>query len=136
MTLTVTLTEHSRNRLLGTFALHGVSKEYADPLYNYLVHGFHPGSFWTAVLANDFMAAIANSHPANTVPALKKVGTWLNDCLPRGTAWGSYEAFKQWLALSSQERRATLENLRLIHTGPDEIILLLKETPTAEPILW
>lgn len=130
------LTIHSRNRLLGTFALHEVPKEYADSLYNYLVHGFHPGSFWTAVLANDFMAAIGSSHPVNTIPALKTVGTWLSDYLPRGTAWGSYEAFKQWLELSPEERRSKLENLRLIHTGPDEVILLLKETPTAEPILW
>jgi hypothetical protein len=132
----INLTIHSRNRLLNTFALHGVSKEYADPLYNYLVHGFHPGSFWTAVLANDFMAAIGSSHPANTVPALKKVGTWLSDYLPEGTARGSYEAFKQWLELSPEERRATLESLRLIYPGPEEIILLLKETPTVEPVLW
>jgi hypothetical protein len=130
------LTWHSRNRLLNTFALHQVPKDFADPLYNYLVHGFHPGSFWTAVLSNDFMAAIAHSHPQNTVAALKKVGTWLSDYLPRGTAWGSYEASKQWLELSSTERRRTLEGLRLIYPGPEEVILLLKETPTVEPILW
>ncbi len=73
------LSKHSTNKLLEKFALHSVSKEYADPLFNYLVYGFNPGSFWTAALANDFMGAIAKSHPANTVNALKHVINWIYD---------------------------------------------------------
>lgn len=129
------LSEHSKNRLLNTFALHQVPKEYADPLMNYLVHGFHPGSFWTAVLANDFMAAIASSHPGNTVPALKNAVGWLMNTLP-SSIWGSPEAVAKWIELSVVDRRATLEGLRLIYKGEEEILLILQEAPTHEPHLW
>ena len=129
------LTEHSRNRLLNTFALHGVPNEYADPLMNYLVHGFHPGSFWAAVLANDFMAAIASSHPGNTVGALKKVVTWLNDSLEYGVAWGTPDAVEHWLKMTPEDRRSVLETNRLVYTEREEVILILKDTPTVEPIL-
>ena len=130
------LTPHSRNRLLSTFALHEVPKECADPLYNYLVHGFQPGSFWTAVLSNDFMAAIGSSHPANTVWALKNTVTWLNSTLEHGVAWGTPEAVQHWLQMTPNERRLVLESNRLVYTEREEVILILKDTPTVEPVLW
>ncbi len=130
------LTPHSQNRLLSTFALHEVPKEYADPLYNYLVHGFQPGSFWEAVLANDFMAAIGSSHPSNTVGALKRVVTWLNDTLEHGVAWGTPDAVQHWLKMTPENRRQVLETNHLVYTEYDEVILILKDTPTVEPILW
>lgn len=111
-------------------------REYADPLYNYLVHGFSPGSFWTAVLSNDFMAAIGSSHPANTVPALKKAVTWLNNTIEHGVAWGTPEAVQHWLQMTPEDRRLVLETNHLVYTGQEEVILLLKETPTVEPHLW
>ena len=129
------LTEHSKNRLMDTFAQWEVPKEFADPLYNYLVHGFHPGSFWYYVLINDFGRAILSSHPGNTVPALKNTVGWLTNTLP-STVWGSPEAVATWLELSTTDRRATLESLRLIYTGEEEVILILKDSPTNEPILW
>jgi len=130
------LTEYSRNRLLNTFALHEVPKEYADPLYNYLVHGFQPGSFWTAVLTNDFMAAIRSSHPANTVGALKRAVTWLNDTLEHGVAWGTQEAVQHWLQMTPEDRRSVLETNHLVYTEQEEVILILKDEPTREPVLW
>ena len=135
MSETVTLTEHSRNRLLNTFALHGVPNEYADPLYNYLVHGFQPGSFWTAVLANDFMAAIGSSHPANTVRALKRVVTWLNDTIEHSVAWGTPEAVQHWLQMTPEDRRQVLETNHLVYSVQEEVILILKDEPTSETIL-
>ena len=132
----MTLTEHSRNRLLNTFALHCVPKDFADPLYNYLVHGFQPGSFWTAVLSNDFMAAIGSSHPSNTVPALKRAVTWLNSTLEHGVAWGTPEAVQHWLLMTPEDRRKVLETNRLVYTEYDELILILKDQPTVEPVLW
>jgi hypothetical protein len=130
------LTWHSRNRLLNTFALHEVPKEYADPLYNYLVHGFQPGSFWTAVLSNDFARAIASSHPQNSVPALKRVVTWLNSTLEHGVAWGTREAVQHWLMMTPEDRRQVLETNHLVYTEQEEVILILKDEPTREPILW
>ena len=129
------LTVHSKNRLLSTFAQWDVAKDFADPLYNYLVHGFHPGSFWYNVLVNDFHRAILSSHPSNTVPALKKTVSWLTNTLP-DSVWGTPKAVATWLELPTDIRRATLESLRLIYTGEEEVILLLKETPTHEPHLW
>lgn len=129
------LTEHSKNRLLSTFARWEVPNDFADPLYNYLVHGFHPGSFWYCVLCNDFAKAILASHSSNTVPALKNAVSWLVNTLPR-SIWGSSEVIAEWLELSTQHRRARLESLDLIYTGEEEVILLLKGTPTHEPNLW
>jgi hypothetical protein len=130
------LTPYSRNRLLNTFAHWQVPKEYADPLYNYLVHGFQPGSFWTAVLANDFARAIQSSHPSNTVGALKAAVGWLNDTLEHGVAWGTPDAVDHWLQMTPEQRRLVLESNNLVYTEKDEVILILKDTPTHEPILW
>ena len=131
------LTNYSRNRLLDTFAKWDVARDYAEPLYNYLVHGFQPGSFWTAVLANDFQGAIMRSHPSNTVEALKAAVGWLNDTLEHGVAWGDYHAVEHWLReMTPDERRRVLESNNLVYTEKEEVILILKDTPTMEPILW
>ena len=92
------LGDYSRNRLLETFANWQVPREYAEPMFDYFVHGYSPGSFFTAVLANDFMRAMACSHPANSIPALKKLAGWIQDTAP-DMSWGSYEAVKEWIAL-------------------------------------
>lgn len=132
----MTLTTHSKNKLLETFSQYEVPKEYADPIFNYLVHGFHPGSFWNAVFANDFMRAMGSSHPANSVAALKKTVAWIMNNLHHGTTHGSYEIVEAWLKKTPEERRGTLEQLGLIYTEESEIILILKDTPTHEPHLW
>lgn len=131
------LTKYSKNRLLNTFAQWEVPKEYADPLYNYLVFGFYPGSFWAAALANDFQGAIMRSHPANTIGALKAAVGWLNDTLEHGVAWGDYHAVEHWLReMTPAERRSVLESNRLVYTEQEEMVLVLRDEPTHEPILW
>ena len=60
------LTPYSRNRILATFQQWDVPKDFAGPMYAYLVHGFGPGGCFTAVLANDFLSAVSRSHLANT----------------------------------------------------------------------
>jgi len=129
------LTKHSTNKLLNSLAQYSVSKEYADPLFNYLVYGFNPGSFWTAVLANDFLSAMAKSHPANNINALKNVGCWIINEMPY-KAYSSYQKVNDWSELSEDVRRAYLEEKKLIHTEKEEIVLILKDEPTVEPILW
>jgi hypothetical protein len=136
MTLTVTLTAHSKNRFMGTFAQYEVPKEYADPIFNYLVHGFHPGGFWNAVFANDFMGAMARSHPANSVAALKKTVSWIMNHLVNGTTHGSYEVVDTWLKKPVEERRDILEAVGLVYTEQTEILMILKDVPTHEPQLW
>lgn len=130
------LTEHSKNKLLKSLSLYEVPKDYAEPIYNYLVYGFAPGSFFTSVLANEFMDAISRSHPANTIGALKNLVCWILNELPEGVAYGSYAIVDEWLTMTEQQRRAVLEHRRLIYTEQEEIMLILKGEPTHEPHLW
>jgi hypothetical protein len=129
------LSEHSKNRLLETFALWKVPKEFADPMYNYLVYGFNPGSFFTAVLANDFAGAVQRSHPANTIEALKHLVGWIRDTIPI-MAQGSYQTLEEWTSLDKEQRRAVLEKRGLVFTVEDEMMLVLQGKHTVEPILW
>ena len=99
---------YSRNRLYETFTKWDVPRDFADPMANYLVYGYHPGGFFTALLANDFFAAIQSSHPSNTVEALKFLVGWINDCMPT-EAYSNYNRVSEWCRLSEDHRRAILE---------------------------
>jgi len=129
------VTKHSRNRFLDTLAHWRVPKDYADPIYNYLVHGFSPGSFFTSVFANDFATAMLRSHPANTVEALKTVAGWTQNNCPH-EAWGSYNKVSAWLIMSPAQRRQLLEGWNLVYTEQEEIMLTLRNSYTAEPVLY
>lgn len=120
---------------MDTFLKWEVPKDFADPMYNYMVFGFSPGSCFTGVLANDWASAIGSSHPANTVQAFKAVTGWMRDTLPLD-AYGSYEAVKFWLAITDSERRDYLERSRLIHTEKEETWLIIKGDPVNEPELY
>lgn len=130
------LSVHSKNRMMGTFSQYEVPKEYADPIFNYLVHGFHPGSFWNSVFANDFMSAIGRSHPANTVASLKKAVSWVMNYMVNGATHGSYEIVDEWLKKTPEDRREYLEAMGLVYTEKQEIVMILKEVPTHEVHLW
>lgn len=129
------LSDHSRNKLMETFVHWRVDKDFADPMYNYLVYGFSPGSCFTSVLANDFYGAITRSHPANTVEAFKSLAKWIHATVPP-MARGSYKSIDDWIRLTSDERRAVLEEARLIHTVEQETWAILKDEPTREPQFW
>ena len=119
----------SRNRMFRTFLSWNVPEDFAMPMYNYLVYGFSPGSFFTAVLENDFMKAIQRSHTGNTITALKALTGWIQDCMPC-QAYGSSYSVKEWLKLDSAERRKALEIYELIYTVQEETFMLLKnKTP-------
>ena len=104
-------------------------------MYNYLVHGFSPGSFFTALLANDAMGAIQSSHPGNTIPALKNLTGWMGECCPY-VARGSYENVRAWLEFTVEKRQDILEQHGLVFNKDQELILMLKNEPVVEPILW
>ena len=129
------LTEYSRNLLLETFRKWDVPKDFADPMYNYLVHGYSPGGFFTSVLANDFHSAIARSHPSNTINACKSLGGWILDCAPR-ESHGSYDAVSDWCYLKPQARRKILEEYGLVYTEEREVWMALEGKSTAEPVLY
>jgi hypothetical protein len=129
------LTKFSYNRMMLSASRWTVPREYFDPLYNYLVHGFEPGSFWTAVLANDFMRAVQSSHPSNTIEALKHTTGWICDSFPV-ESYGGYANIKVWLELEPIDRRLYLEEARLIYAEQDEIMMALKGEKSVEPFLY
>lgn len=130
------LTKYNVNKVKNTFVVYKVPRDFADPIYNYMIYGFEPGSFFTAVLANDFARAMGSCHPANTVEAIKNTVTWICNYLPRHIAWGSPEAVNKWLKMTSDERRKILEDRRILYTEQEEIIMVLKDSPTKESFLW
>ena len=120
------LTVYSQNRLRGTFALWDVPKDFADPMYNYLVYGCQPGSFFSYALSNNFAKAILSSHPGNTIEALKHLVGWMRDSLPEET-WGSYTKVDEWCDMTWDLRRPILERCGLIYTEKEEVWLILKD---------
>jgi hypothetical protein len=129
------LTKYSKNKLLQTFEKWDVPKEFADPFYNYLVWGFRPGGCFESILANDFARAIQRSHPANNIEAYKALVGWMYDTVPE-EAIGSYEKVKAWCGINPEQRRIILEDCMLIYTEKEEIVLILKDVPSTEPILY
>lgn len=119
------ITVYSRDRLYQTFNHWEVPDDFADPVANYLVYGYEPGSCFTAVLANDFIGAIRSSHPSNTVEAFKALVGWMHDHLPP-QAYGSYDRVAAWCELGPSERRRFLESNRLIYTEQEEIMMGLR----------
>lgn len=129
------LSYHSKNKLLQTFADWNVPKDFADPMYNYLVHGWSPGSCFSSVLANDFAGAISSSHPSNTIEALKALVGWIRDTMPI-EAYGNHEKVAMWVKLIPEQRRDILEKNNLIFTIKEEVVKILKDEPSTEPYLY
>ena len=128
-------TKYNRNRLLKTFEHWRVPREFAEPMYNYLVYGYSPGGCFTSVLANDFYGAIQRSHPSNTVEAFKALSSWIQDTVPH-CAKGNYSNVDGWCYMEADKRRKILEDLDLIYTEEDEVLLVLRNQYTEEPHLY
>ena len=128
------LTEHSKNRLWNSLNHWRVPRDFAEPMYNYLVHGFEPGGFFKGWYAND-ATSIIRGHPANTVEALKNLTKWMMNCLPPD-AWGSHAAVDAWIKMPAVQRRYLLEQRELIYTEQEEIMLVLKGETTQEPFFY
>lgn len=127
------VTKHSRNRFMETLNKWDVPREYANVMFDYFVNGFAPGSFFTAVMANDFVNAMASSHPANSIPGLKSLVGWMRSTMTHGKAWGNKEIVDHWLELTESQRRAVLVEHGLLYSEQDEIMLALKNERTVEP---
>jgi hypothetical protein len=129
------LTKFSKDRILLSASHWSVPRDYFDPLFNYLVHGFEPGSFWTAVLANDFMNAVQHSHPSNSIEALKRAVGWIRDSFPE-ESYGDHKTVKAWIELDGHQRRMHLEAAHMIYTEQQEIMAALKGVQSVEPFLY
>ena len=121
------LAQCSQNRIMDSFHCWEVPREFAEPMYNYLVYGWSPGSFFTAVLANDFVSAMGCSHPGNSFDALKSLANWIVNAMPK-QAWGNYNAVNNWCDTTTQSlRREILERHHLIFSPKEEMWLILKD---------
>ena len=129
------LTKFSRDRMMVTATRWSVPRDYFEPLYNYLVHGFEPGSFWSAVLANDFMRAVQHSHPSNDIPALKNTVGWILNSFPE-QSYGDHDRVILWQALEPIQRRQILESTDMIYTEQQEIMMALQGKKSYEPMMW
>ncbi len=129
------ITVYSHNLLKESCANWGVPRDFADPMLNYLVYGYEPGSCFSAVLANDFFRAIRSSHPGNSVEAFKALAGWIQDCMP-SEAYGSYQAVDQWRRLDAGARRTILERQGLIYTQHEEVFKILQNEHAVEPVLY
>lgn len=119
------LAECSKDKFYASFEHWSVDMDFAEPIFNYLVYGYSPGSFFTSVLANDYHAAIGRSHPSNTIPALKALSGWMVNCMPR-EAFGSYDAVNFWCNTTPAYRRKVLEAGNLIYKAREETWQTLK----------
>ena len=129
------LTKFSRDRMMVTASRWTVPRDYFDPMYNYLVHGFEPGSFWSAVLANDFMRAVQHSHPSNTIDALKHTVGWIQDSFPE-QSYGDSDKVILWQGLEPVQRRRILESTDMIYTEHQEVMMALQGKKSYEPMLY
>lgn len=120
------LTVYSELQMAKSAEEWAVEPEYYRVIYNYLVHGSEPGSFFSALLSNDWFGAISHSHPSNTIPALKSLSNWIACCCPK-SAFGSRENVAAWLACSDNERRRELEAYNLILSESEELMSTLTE---------
>ena len=129
------ITVYSHNLLKETCERWSVPRDFADPMLNYLVYGYSPGSCFYAVLANDWRGAIGSSHSMNSVEAFKALTGWIHDVFP-AEARGSYQAVDQWCQLDAVTRRAILERQGLIYTQHEEVFKILQNEHTVEPVLY
>lgn len=121
----IKLAECSHKKFYDTFEEYVVERDFADPIYNYLVHGYSPGSFFTAILANDFRRAIQSSHPANSVLSMKALIGWMDDYMPR-ESYGSYVKVMSWTQILPEVRRNYLLSCNLIYSEKEETWRILK----------
>jgi hypothetical protein len=75
-----------------------------ESMTNYLVHGYSPGGFLSAMLAMDMRRAVPSADTANR-QMLWVIAHWIINHAPEGS-WGSYEAIDAWCQ-NRQHRRTT-----------------------------
>ena len=105
-----------------------ITMECQEAIFGYLVYGWEPGGFLTAVMANDLLRAATVADVEN-VKRLAHVARFVVYALPHG-CYGNYDQVKTWLRLTDQEREEILVAAQLL---PDtfELIRLMSEEQAA-----
>ena len=72
-----------------------LTEQSKESLYNYFVHGLHPGSFMMSMLCNDLCGAAGRADFVN-IGLLGEYAKWLVNHAPY-QSYGSPEAVRGWL---------------------------------------
>lgn len=72
----------SPDDLAGDARLRGVPEHLIDGLVLYVTHGYRPGSFLSAVLANDLMGAINNADPESAAGLVVALCRFITHAVP------------------------------------------------------
>jgi len=88
-------------------------------MFNYLLHGWEPGGFLTAVLTNDLYRAALVCDFENA-KNLTFVARWVYHSLPR-ICYGDQARMNEWCSLSDREREQILISRGLLPTLFDVI---------------
>jgi hypothetical protein len=110
----------------------GIPELYVNEMYNYLVLGFKPGSFFKGLLCNDAFDMISHSHISNRIETLKPLVNFLMSAGLEGVAFGSKEAYNSWLTMSSGDRKKHLEQVGLFLSEKNQTVFILRGSNYAE----
>ena len=72
----------------------GIPEHTQETLEGYLLHGWEPGGFVTAMLACDLERALYTADVGNR-QRFWSIAMWIRNYAPQGS-WGSYEAVDAW----------------------------------------
>ena len=121
------LFEHSVQRW--DYYNNSLHSDWVDTLWRYYAMGLNPGSFFSAVLANNMMDAMAHCHPGNRLDSIKALCGWIRECGMRGIAWGDYDTVRSWLSLPQSVRVQHLARHNLAYPSEVEVCLILEDAP-------
>lgn len=121
------LSKYSKLKFFGELNHWHLDADTMQQLYNYLVHGFSPGSFHEALFSNDAAGALSRSHPGNNLLNLINLARFLRSTVLWGRAFGSYEVVGEWLRMSDEQRRAILIDAGMANSEARDIDLALRD---------
>jgi hypothetical protein len=79
-------------------------------LVHYLVNGYNPGGFLSAMLAMDMNRALSTADTSNR-RVMWAIGRWISTQCP-ARSWGSYEAVESWCSDQDGLRSAFAEEYK------------------------
>ena len=91
-----------------------IPKHTQESLENYLINGYHPGGFVTAVLTNDLYGAVARADYVNKANIMA-ITDWVINYAP-SRAWGSQSAVNMWIDNVDQVRTRYAEQVKKEYT--------------------
>jgi hypothetical protein len=102
-----------------------LTEDIVEAFENYLISGWNPGGFGTAMLAGDLFRAASVADVHNRT-AIADVAKWIMHCAPQGS-WGSYEIVERWMS--------DVDNVRTIYATAQEKKFIWKTLKTPSEMI-